>query len=141
MPTRSRWTSSADCWDETGEHHGGLPTYPWGHAPTGLVTRRQLRALDLAPGGHDPVAQMLRPRRRRPTEPLTAYLYDITTAVDKRTPTERQQAAIRAMNRAHRICAACGLDAGYRIPTTSPCLGDCVDCTGAAGRIEGYQAA
>ena len=35
-----------------------IPTYRQRLAPAGLMTRRQLRAAGLRPGGHDPVAQL-----------------------------------------------------------------------------------
>ncbi len=50
----------------------GIPTYPWRYAPTGLATRRQLRALGLRPGGQEVAAQVLRPRYRRgPSSPTS----------------------------------------------------------------------
>lgn len=38
-----------------------LPVYQWHLAPTGLATRRQLRAMNLRPGGQDVVAELQRP--------------------------------------------------------------------------------
>jgi hypothetical protein len=49
-----------------------LPTFPWKWAPSGLLTRRQLRAQGLAPGGQDPVAQVLWRHHR---QIRVAYLY------------------------------------------------------------------
>lgn len=49
----------ADCFDPAGTRHG-IPTFPWRLAPDGLATRRQLRALDLRPGGQDIAGQVLR---------------------------------------------------------------------------------
>lgn len=126
MPER-RYRTSLDCHDPDAEHHP-LPTYPWNAAPEHLVTRRQLREAGLCPGGHPAVAQMLRPRQRRPSNPLHAWLYDARLATEKRTPTLAQRRAINAMNRAHRICATCHRDAGYRIPTTPPLQSECLDC-------------
>lgn len=93
-----------------------------------MVTRRQLRAAGLCPGGTPAVAQMLRARRRRPTEPLRAWLYDLDDARPKRVPTLAQLRAVAAMNRAHRICGTCRRDVGYRIPETPPLEGECLDC-------------
>lgn len=122
-----RHRTSLDCDDPQAEHHR-LPTYPWNAAPPHLVTRRQLREAGLCPGGHPPVAQLLRPRQRRPTEPLRAWLYDGRLATEKRVPTLAQHRAIKAMNRAHRICDTCRRDVGYRIPRTRPLEGECLDC-------------
>ncbi|MEV0089117.1 RRQRL motif-containing zinc-binding protein [Saccharopolyspora sp. NPDC050642] len=122
-----RYRTSLDCDDPHAERHP-IPTYPWNAAPGYLFTRRQLREAGLCPGGHPAVAQMLRPRKRRPTEPLRAWLYDGRRATEKRTPTLAQRRAIQAMNRAHRICDTCHRDVGYRIPTTKPLEGECHDC-------------
>lgn len=101
-----------------------LPTYPWRLAPDGLATFRQLRAMGLRPGGHDPIAQ-IEQRRRRGREPLVAYLYRIDNALPVRPMTPARWRAIGAANAAQRRCAACQLDRGYRIPRT---LGVCVPC-------------
>ncbi|WP_258348284.1 RRQRL motif-containing zinc-binding protein [Saccharopolyspora gregorii] len=122
-----RYRTSLDCYDPNADRHP-LPTYPWGEAPEHLFTRRQLREAGLCPGRQPAVAQMLRPRQRRPTDPLRAWLYDGHHATEKRTPTLAQHRAIRAMNRAHRICDTCDRDVGYRIPKTPPLHGECLDC-------------
>ncbi|GAA3447650.1 RRQRL motif-containing zinc-binding protein [Planomonospora venezuelensis] len=75
-------------YDPTGCQYG-LPTYPWKWAPKNLKTRRQLATLGLRPGGQAPVAQILWRKGGR-----VAYLYDITRALPKRTPTSRQLAAL-----------------------------------------------
>lgn len=112
----------ADCFDPTGERFG-LPTYPWKLAPEGLATRRQLRAIDLRPGGQEIAAQLLRPRRRR--EPLTAYLYRVDLAKPVRSMTLAQRAALAKANRARRTCLECRRVARYVIPAS---LGMCVPC-------------
>jgi hypothetical protein len=58
-------------WQPTAWLQNGLPTWRWRSAPTGLVTRRQMRDLGLAPGGAQPVAQVVCRRGRR-----RAWLYD-----------------------------------------------------------------
>ncbi|WP_433868445.1 RRQRL motif-containing zinc-binding protein [Saccharopolyspora sp. CA-218241] len=126
MPER-RYRTDLDCYDPHAEHHP-VPTYPWKGAPEHLFTRRQLRDAGLCPGGQPAVAQCLRPRKRRPTEPLRAWLYDGHRAREKRTPTPAQLRAVDAMNRAHRICDTCRRDVGYRIPATAPLHGECLDC-------------
>ncbi len=100
-----------------------VPVYPWRLAPEGLATRRQLRAMDLRPGGQDVVAQVERPRRRRP--PLVAYLYRVDTAKPVRPMTPAKWAALDKAYAARRICPQCRMDAGYVIPAS---LGVCVPC-------------
>ncbi|MCK2238064.1 RRQRL motif-containing zinc-binding protein [Crossiella sp. S99.2] len=129
-----RYLSHFDCHDPTAQRHP-IPTYAWGRAPDHLVTRRQLRAAGWSPGQHA-VAQMLRPRKRRPTQPLRAWLYDIEAAVPKRVPSPAQLDAIGKALRARRTCPACGQDVGYCLAASWPCLGECLDCTAAAGRIQ-----
>ncbi|MGN9782960.1 RRQRL motif-containing zinc-binding protein [Nonomuraea sp. ZG12] len=75
-----------------------LPTYPWKWAPKHLKTRRQLAALGLRPGGQAPVAQILWRKGGR-----VAYLYDVTRALPKRTPTSKQLAALDKALRARRM--------------------------------------
>ena len=99
----------------------GLPTCRWNRAPVGLATRRQLRELGLAPGGHPPVAVL----RRRPGGYLHAYLYRLDLAVLKRTATPAVHAALGEAMRARRTCPSCGLDTGACLPRS---LGECWDC-------------
>ncbi|MEN8650607.1 RRQRL motif-containing zinc-binding protein [Streptomyces sp. 21So2-11] len=101
----------------------GIPTYRWHLAPDGLATYRQLRAKELRPGGHPVVAQLERPRHKRP--PLIAYLYRIDHAKPVRPMTPAKRAALAKANAAQQICPTCHRDAGYRIPTS---LGMCVPC-------------
>ncbi|MGC5041075.1 RRQRL motif-containing zinc-binding protein [Streptomyces sp. DT73] len=88
-----------------------FPEFDWRNAPKHLVTRRQLRAAGLSPGGHGPVAQ-LRCRRctTRPNTGCThlAWLYDTTLAKPKRTPTLAQEWALDRAMAARQTCAACG---------------------------------
>jgi hypothetical protein len=110
------------CFDPTGARHG-IPTYPWRCAPDGLVTRRQLRAGDLRPGGQPVAAQVLRPRYRR--GPLVAYLYRLDKAKPVRPMTPAKRRALECAMRARRTCPQCRTDAGYVIPAS---LGVCVPC-------------
>ncbi|QFQ99748.1 hypothetical protein F9278_30380 [Streptomyces phaeolivaceus] len=102
---------------------GAIPVYVWRLAPDRLATRRQLRAQGLRPGGQDVVAQIERPRRRRP--PLVAYLYEIEQAKPVRPMTPAKWAALDKANAARRTCPQCRTDAGYVIPSS---LGVCVPC-------------
>nr|WP_152992594.1 RRQRL motif-containing zinc-binding protein [Nonomuraea pusilla] len=78
-------TMSSRFRDPTGERFG-LPSYPRGKAPAHLLTRRQLDAAGLRPGGQGVQGQVLwHSRRRGKTGVRAAYLYDVRLAVPKRT--------------------------------------------------------
>jgi hypothetical protein len=68
----------------------------------GLATRRQLRALGLSPGGHDPVARLICRGGYR-----WAWLYRVDLAVPKRTPTLAQEAALDRAMAARQTCPEC----------------------------------
>ncbi|MFE3078273.1 hypothetical protein ACFXG7_19625 [Nocardia tengchongensis] len=80
----------------------GVPTYYWGTAPAGLgETERQLAKHEppLRPGDRkDIAAQVIRPRGGK-RGPLTAYLYRVEDAVEKRPATP---AELEALARGHR---------------------------------------
>ena len=100
--------------------HADVP-YRW--APTGLATRRQLRARGLRPGGQPITAQIIwkhKGKRR------VAYLYRTDLAKAKRTATAAQLAAIQSALRARRTCRTCGHEHDYYIPRSR---GECNDCT------------
>ncbi|TCJ89979.1 RRQRL motif-containing zinc-binding protein [Nocardia alba] len=81
-------------------------TYPWRAAPSHLMTRRQLRAADLAPGGADPVALMVREPTGRKRRRMWAYLFDSRTAAPKRTATPAQLNAVEKAVRGRKLRAA-----------------------------------
>ncbi|MEU9870676.1 RRQRL motif-containing zinc-binding protein [Actinomadura sp. NPDC048021] len=118
--------TAARFFDPTGARHG-IPTWPWRMAPPHLVTRRQLAARGLRPGGQDIAGQVLWRSRRynAPGGVRAAYLYDVRLALPKRTATDRQRAALAKALKARRICPDCGTDAGYVLPRH---LGTCLDC-------------
>jgi hypothetical protein len=108
------WVDSAWC-------EAGLPTCWWNRAPVGLATRRQLRELGLAPGGHPPVAAL----RRRPGGYLRAWLYRLDRAVLKRVASPAVLAALAAAMTTRRTCPTCRRDTGCCIPRS---LGQCWQC-------------
>jgi hypothetical protein len=108
-------------YDPTGERHGGIPTYPWRWAPDGLKTRRQLRAMGLRPGGHDPVAQIVCRRGKR-----FAWLYDLALAVPKLPMTPAKQAALDRAMAARQTCPDCGRRYEACLPLKT--LGSCWFC-------------
>ncbi|GGP01302.1 RRQRL motif-containing zinc-binding protein [Wenjunlia tyrosinilytica] len=104
----------------------GIPTYPFGLAPAGLATRRQLRARGLRPGGQEVAAQVLWNSRRYRCGVRAAYLYRIESAKPVRPMTAARRAALAAAMAARRTCPTCRRDAGYVIPAS---LGGCTACT------------
>ncbi|MEV5786724.1 RRQRL motif-containing zinc-binding protein [Streptomyces sp. NPDC052287] len=69
---------------------------------TGLATRRQLRALDLSPGGQEPVARLICRGGNR-----WAWLYRVDLAVPKRTPSLAQEMALDRAMAARQTCPKC----------------------------------
>lgn len=112
------------CFDPSGTTWG-IPTYPWKYAPTGLETRRQLRARGLRPGGQPIAAQVMRRTARRKAGVSVAYLYRVDRALPVRPMTPGRAAALAKAMLARRTCPVCRADAGYCIPLS---LGMCVPC-------------
>lgn len=113
--------------DPTGARYG-IPTWPWRMAPPHLLTRRQLTARGLRPGGQQVQGQVLwrsRRARRGAGGIRAAYLYDVRFALPKRAATLAQRAALGKALAARRRCPRCGLDAGYVLPAR---YGTCLDC-------------
>lgn len=110
--------------DPTGSRYG-LPTYPWKLAPDGLLTRRQLRARGLRPGGQPIAAQVMWRSRRYGAGIRVAYLYRLAQAMPVRPMTPAKRQAIAAALTARRICPDCRVDVGYVLPTH---LGTCLEC-------------
>ncbi|MER5227125.1 RRQRL motif-containing zinc-binding protein [Streptomyces flaveus] len=107
-----------------------LPEFDRGACPEHLVTRRQLRALNLSPGGHGPVA-VLRCKRCRYTpqwscpHPGRAWLLDVNLAVPKRIPTLAQERALDRAMEARQRCGKCGRRYFHCLPVS---LGICLEC-------------
>lgn len=108
-------------WVDSAWIEDGLPTCRWDRAPAGVATRRQLRELGLAPGGHPPVAAL----RRHPGGRLRAWLYCLDVASLKRQATPAVLTALAAAMRARRMCPSCARDTGCCFPLS---LGQCWDC-------------
>ncbi|MFD7941520.1 RRQRL motif-containing zinc-binding protein [Streptomyces sp. NPDC059744] len=114
--------------------------YDWQASPEGLATRRQLRALGLRAGGHDPVAQLrCRHCLAHPARTCTrmAYLYRIDLAKPVRPMTLAKEAALdRAMARLS-TCPRCRRRYDYCLPRKT--IGSCLlRTTGAShGQVTG----
>jgi hypothetical protein len=129
MPTRPR----RRCREQTRILRGasGLPEYDRGACPDHLVTRRQLRDLDVSPGGHGPVG-ILRCKRcaYEPlwscTHPSRAWLYDLRLAKRKRKPTLAQEEALDRAMAARQTCPKCERRYFFCLPLKT--LGSCLEC-------------
>lgn len=115
-----RWGWQPLAWEQN-----GLPTWRYGWAPRGLLTRRQMRAQGLAPGGAIPVAQVVVRVQRRHRHEVRARLWDRGQLVAKRTASPAQLVALEHAMAARRWCPSCSHDVGYCIPTS---LGQCAAC-------------
>lgn len=100
-------------------YRDGLPVFGWHDVPSGLATRRQLRAAGLRPGGQDPVALLVFGHRKPARRVEVAHLYRLDLAHPKRTPTLAQRAAIELALEARRTCRTCHQDRGYYLPTST----------------------
>jgi hypothetical protein len=109
----------------------GIPILTWGWADRRvLATRRQLRAMDLAPGGHDPVAALVFRHRKPGRRTEYSRLWLIERAVPKRVPTTAQLRAVRAALIARRTCTGpCGQVQQRCVSTTSRMCTDCETAT------------
>ncbi len=112
-----RWGWQPFAWEQN-----SLPSWRPRQAPAGLVTRRQMRAAGLAPGGAVAVGQVVFHRGRRE---VRALLWARVELRPKRVPTPAQVAALGKAMAARRWCLSCRRDVGYCVPTS---LGVCVDC-------------
>ncbi len=109
--------------DPTGEHNGGVPMYIWRAAPAGLLTRRQLSAKGLRPGGQPVAGQMRRGGR-------WANLYREDLAKPKFPLTDAKLAAVHIAAWSRQRCAGpCGrFPLGYIPQQGHPAWGLCEDC-------------
>jgi hypothetical protein len=117
----------AKYYDPAGMRYG-MPTYPWRWAPPGWLTRRQLRAVGLRPGGQQPCGQVLwdhRGKRRH------GYLYLRSLALPVRPMTRAMWAAHCAAMNARMTCPKCQTWRAYCIPTS---VGHCNECASGGAR-------
>lgn len=122
--TPLQWVELPDGRRELGRVENGLPTFRFGHAPSGLATRRQLREAGLCPGGQGIVAQITWKRGRR-----WAGLYRVDLAKPKRLASLGQQLAVRKALRARRTCVTCAPGRrlkDYYLPTSQRRCFDCL---------------
>jgi len=107
---------------DPGGQRFGLPTYPYRDAPGGWLTRRQLRARGLRPGGQPPAGQVLwRHRGKR----RVAYLYLESLALPVRPMTPAMWRSHAAAMCARMTCPVCGTWRPYCIPVSRGMCNDC----------------
>jgi hypothetical protein len=116
-----------------GRIEDGLPTFDFRMAPSGLATRRQLRARGLCPGRQQYVAQLKWRAGRR-----WAALYRVDLAAPKRIPTAAQRAALGRAMASRRICRLCGTDVGFYLPRSAGRR--CWPCAQTDSRPSGHSA-
>jgi len=118
-----------------GRVRNGLPEFRFGQAPSGLSTRRQLRDRGLCRGGQEPFARLTWKRDQR-----FAWLYVDALARAKRTPSDKQLAAVQKALAARKVCAECG-PVDHFVRTTDHLCGDChaAGVTPTAGGTDGWR--
>jgi hypothetical protein len=124
------WVLADVPWDEgrqfTRGTCDGLPLLSWGIAPRDkLATYRQLRAMDLRPGGADPVAVLFF-HSRKGNRMVFASLYLVSLAKPVRPMTDAKWCAVAAARAARCVCPTCRQRKSYCIPTSVGCCWDCV---------------
>ncbi|MFI6026378.1 RRQRL motif-containing zinc-binding protein [Amycolatopsis magusensis] len=97
----------------------GLPVFGWGEAPSTLLTRSQLRAVELRPNGQDPVALLVFRHHRPYARETVAELFSIERAAAYRPPTSAQRAALARAMEARRVCVDCTRVQEYCVPTST----------------------
>ncbi|MEV2276184.1 RRQRL motif-containing zinc-binding protein [Nocardiopsis sp. NPDC049922] len=110
---------AARFYDPDGTRYG-LPTYPKNLAPAGLATRTQLRALDLRPGGQEPVAQLMWASGCGGSRDgvRVAYLYWVHLARPVRPMTPARERALARAYLARCTCRDCGEVHDFCLPTS-----------------------
>lgn len=122
--------------ERTPRDQAGLPEYDRRDIPEGLVTRRQLRDMNLSPGGQSPVG-ILRCKLclHRPDwscrHPTRGYLVRLDLAKPKRVPTIAQEWALDRAMAARQTCPKCKRRYYFCLPLRTK--GSCDPC------FEGYE--
>jgi hypothetical protein len=119
-PAASRWIELWNGQQALGWDLHGTPVFRFRWAPAGLATRRQLRAMRMCPGGHEPYALLVWRNGHR-----WAWLYRLDLAKPSRVASPDQLNALDKAMRARRRCRLCGLVWDYCIPTSD---GRCEAC-------------
>ncbi|WP_369522824.1 RRQRL motif-containing zinc-binding protein [Streptomyces agglomeratus] len=81
-------------------------------APSGLATKRQLRAMGLRPGGQDPVAEV------ETRGPKNGLLFEIAKVLPVRPMTFAKEYALDRAMAARQTCGRCGRRYHFVLPTS-----------------------
>ncbi|ADB32405.1 hypothetical protein Kfla_3345 [Kribbella flavida DSM 17836] len=112
-PAASRFITLWNGQQALGWELHGTPVFKYRWAPAGLATRRQLRAMRMCPGGHEPYALLVWRGGKR-----WAWLYRLDLARPSRVASPAQLNALDKAMRARRTCGQCGRVEDYCIPTS-----------------------
>ena len=126
-PAAARWLTLWDGRQVLGWLLNGVPAFRFRWAPSGLVTRRQLRDLRMCPGGHEPYGLLVWRHGWR-----WSWLYRLDLAKASHAASPAQLDALDKAMAARRRCRLCGRDAGYCVPTSDGRCNDCIE-----GQIDG----
>lgn len=96
----------------------GLPTFKYGWAPTGLLTKNQLQAQRLRRSVGQYLYGVVFWHSRR-FGFSTASLYRIDQAIPSREMTPRWRASLTKAYLAHCTCRRCGREHDYYLPTSA----------------------
>ncbi|MFC0624738.1 RRQRL motif-containing zinc-binding protein [Kribbella deserti] len=119
-PARAQWIDLWNGQQALGWDWSGTPVFRFRWAPTGLATRRQLRAMRMCPGGQEPYAVVVWRKGHR-----FAWLYRLDLAKPSRVASPAQLNALDKAMEARRTCGQCHTVTDYCIPTSD---GRCVEC-------------
>ncbi|WP_432894603.1 RRQRL motif-containing zinc-binding protein [Kribbella sp. CA-245084] len=119
-PAKSQWVELWNGKQALGWDYYGTPVFRFRWAPAGLATRRQLRAMRMSPGGHEPYALLVWRKGKR-----WAWLYRLDLAKPCRVPSPAQLNALDKAMEARRRCQLCRTVTDYCIPTSD---GRCHAC-------------
>jgi hypothetical protein len=123
-PAVSRWITLWNGKQALGWDLHGTPVFKFKWAPGGLATRRQLRAMRMCPGGHEPYALLVWRGGKR-----WAWLYRLDLARPSRVPSPAQLNALDKAMAARKTCGQCRQVTDYCIPTSDGRCLDCIDAT------------
>jgi hypothetical protein len=118
--SRTEWIELWNGQRWPGQMVDGLPAFEFKCAPSGLLTRRQLRDRGLCRDGREPFARLVWRGGRR-----WAWLYVADFAKPKRVSSPAQLEAIAKATAARRVCAECG-PVDHCVRTRDRLCGDCV---------------
>ena len=123
-PAAARSLMLWDGREAIGWQHHGMPVFRFRWAPAGLATRRQLRALRLSLGGHEPYGLLVWRHGSR-----WAWLWRLDLAKPSRVPSPAQLNALDKAMTARRRCRQCSTVVDYCVPTSDGRCVDCIDAT------------